>query len=48
MGAGMPLELLRWSLAERFGWRLEDVDALSWGDVVEFLQIEDGRRRSAG
>jgi hypothetical protein len=44
-GGDAPLELIRWSLAERFGWRLEDVDALKWSELVEFFQIEDGRSR---
>lgn len=42
----MPFELLRWSLAERFGWTLEEIDALSMSDLEEFLQIEDGRSKA--
>ena len=41
-----PLELIRWNLAERFGWTLEYVDALSWQDMAELNQIDDGRMRA--
>jgi hypothetical protein len=41
------MELLRWSMAERFGWTLAEVDALSMGDLHEFLQIEDARAKAA-
>lgn len=40
----MPLESLRWTMAERFGWTLDVVDALTLEDVVEFLEVEDGRQ----
>lgn len=39
----MPFELLRWIIAERFGWTIPEVDALPMSDLFEFLQIEDGR-----
>lgn len=39
----MPLEVMRWSLAERFGWTLSQVDALTIEELHEFIQIEDGR-----
>jgi hypothetical protein len=41
----MPPELLRWTLAERFGWTLAEVDALSLADLEEFFQVEDGRAK---
>jgi len=41
-----PLELLRWNLVERFGWTLGEVDALSFEDLREFLQVEDGRAKA--
>lgn len=37
------MELMRWTIAERFGWTLEYVDGLSMADLHEFIQIEDGR-----
>jgi hypothetical protein len=37
--------LIRWTLAERFGWTLAEVDALSLADLEEFFQIEDGRAK---
>ena len=38
--------MVRWGLAERFGWTLKDVDALSMADLAEFYQIEDGRSKA--
>jgi len=40
------MEMLRWNLAERFGWTLEEVDALSVSDLFEFIQIVDGRGKA--
>jgi hypothetical protein len=40
------MELLRWNLAERFGWTLDEIDALSMADLAEFIQIEDGRGKA--
>lgn len=42
----MPFEFLRWILAERFGWTLDEVDALSMADLAQFLQIEDGKSKA--
>lgn len=39
----MPFELLRWTIAERFGWTLAEVDALTGADLAEFFNIEDGK-----
>lgn len=44
----MPIELLRWQIAERFGWTLQEVDSLSWQDLTELLQIDDARNRARG
>lgn len=44
----VPFEMVRWSLAERFGWTLAEVDALSMADLEEFYQIEDGRMKAKG
>lgn len=38
----MPIEKLRWDLAERFGWTLEYIDALSMEELHEYLQVQDG------
>jgi hypothetical protein len=38
--------MLRWSLAEKFGWSLEYVDNLSMADIHDWIQIEDGRARA--
>jgi len=45
-GEPPPFEMLRWSLAERFGWTLREVDSLPLSDLFEFIQIEDGRARA--
>jgi hypothetical protein len=34
---------LRWALAERFGWSLEYIDALTVADLHEFIQVMDGK-----
>jgi hypothetical protein len=44
----MPIELLRWSLAERFKWTLEEVDSLPMQDLQDFLQIEEARMKAKG
>jgi hypothetical protein len=36
-------EELRWRLAEKFGWTLEQIDGLNLSDLHEYLQIEDGK-----
>jgi hypothetical protein len=42
---GLPWEFWRWQIAERFGWTLDTVDALSMGDLGEWFQIEDARAK---
>lgn len=44
---GMPWEFYRWLMAERFGWTLGEVDALSMGDIHEWMQIEDAKAKRA-
>jgi hypothetical protein len=38
--------MLKWKLAERFGWTLAEVDALTVENMHEFIQIEDGRGKA--
>jgi len=45
-GEDAPLEVIRWQMAERFGWTLEYVDALKLKDLHEYLQIDDGRTKA--
>jgi len=33
-------------MAERFGWTLEYIDALSLADFYEFLQVDEGRAKA--
>jgi hypothetical protein len=40
---GLPWQYWRWQIAERFGWTLREVDALSMGDLAEWFEIEDAR-----
>jgi len=37
------MELIRWRLAEKFGWTLDYIRSLTLADLQEYLQIEDGR-----
>jgi hypothetical protein len=41
-GTPAPLELVRWRIAERFGWTLPEVDSMSLADLHEMMQIDDG------
>jgi len=45
-GKPAPYELKRWILAERFGWTLKYIDSLSQADWLEFLQVEEGRKKA--
>lgn len=45
-GHPAPIELLRWELAERYGWTLDEIGALSMADIHEFLQIMDGKTKA--
>jgi len=45
-GSDPPFELIRWTIAEKYGWTLPEIDALSWADMVEYFQIEDGRAKA--
>lgn len=38
--------MIRWNIAERFGWTLAEVDALRLSDLHELLQIDDGKTRA--
>lgn len=40
---GAPLELIRWDLAEQFGWTLDYIDSLSVDVLHEYMAIRDGR-----
>ena len=48
MGESLPFEYVRWTLAERFGWTLEQVDALSLADLHEFYQVVEGTNKAKG
>jgi hypothetical protein len=41
-----PWELLRWTLAENYGWTLEYIDALSVATIHQWIQIEDGKAKA--
>lgn len=45
-GEAQPLELIRWTMAERFGWSLEYIDHLPLAKLQEYLQIQDGRSKA--
>jgi hypothetical protein len=36
------MEYFRWHFAEKFGWTLPEIDALSMADVEEYHQVFDG------
>jgi hypothetical protein len=39
------MELIRWQIAERFGWTLEYIDSLPLNDLHEWLQISGARAK---
>lgn len=43
----MPFELIRWNLAERYGWTLDYIDGLSLADLAEWIRIQDGKAMAA-
>jgi hypothetical protein len=42
LGESAPDELMRWRLAESFGWTLEYIDGLSLKDLNEYISYLDG------
>jgi hypothetical protein len=45
-GASPPLPLIKWTIAERFGWTLDYIDSISLADLHEFFEIEEGREKA--
>jgi hypothetical protein len=45
-GPSPALDLIRWSMAERFGWTLDYIDNLPLGEVYDFIRIEEGRAKA--
>lgn len=45
-GAPAPLEFIIWSMAERFSWPLEYVEALPMSRLHEWEQILDGKQKA--
>jgi hypothetical protein len=43
VGEEMPDEVIRWELAERFGWTLDYIDSLTLHDFLEYVTIQDGK-----
>ena len=43
----MPLEYLRWIIAERYGWTLQEVDSLSLEDIEQFFAVDDARQKAS-
>ena len=39
----MPVEDFEWTLAERFGWTLEYIQALPEARIRQYVEIERGR-----
>jgi len=42
MGLDDWRKVIRWQIAEATGWALEYIDALSFEDIWEFLNVRDG------
>jgi hypothetical protein len=40
--------MIRWELAEHFGWTLEYIDSLSLADLHEYWMINTGRAKAKG
>jgi len=46
MGAPAPIELLKWNMAEQYGWTLDYIDSLPLSKVHEYYQIRDARHKA--
>lgn len=44
--APTPFELIRWSLAEKFGWTLDYIDGLPLKELHDYFRIQDGRAKA--
>ena len=38
----VPIEAIRWKLAEKFGWTLDYIDSLPLSEWHEYIQVQDG------
>ena len=47
-GRAKPQRLIRWELAEKFGWTLDYIDSLPLADYHEYLMINMGRNKARG
>lgn len=47
MGAPAPSEILKWTLAEKFGWTLEYIEGLSMAQIHEYYQLQDAKYKAA-
>jgi hypothetical protein len=41
-GTPAPFSLIRWQVIDRFHWTPEQFDNISWGDLQELFQVDDG------
>jgi len=39
----MPWKALRWHLAELTGWKLEYIDSLEMGEILEWFALKKGQ-----
>lgn len=37
---------MRWEFVEKFGWSLEYIDGLSYGEIDQYYAIVDGRSKA--
>jgi hypothetical protein len=44
-GTSPPVQMLRWRMAEQFGWTLDYIDSLTAADLFEYLNVEDGKSK---
>ena len=40
----MPWEAVRWFMVKQTGWRLEYIDELDTGAVLDFLSVQRGQK----
>lgn len=45
-GEPAPPEVLKWVLAEQYGWTLEYISSLPVSAIHEWMQIQDGKGKA--
>jgi hypothetical protein len=47
LGEDIPDEVVRWRMAETFGWTLEYIDSLPMAELIEYMSVMDGKSHAS-